>query len=750
MHWNKKNNRMIKMDTHSRIGLVLAGCLTVLISIGCAQQKAYEGPSSNQARLKGNGLVTAGKFRSVVIEDVDNDGNLDVVGGAASPGMVTISYGDGKGAVSEAQILPVHGEVRSVTVADFNEDGLEDIAFSVERETTGIRLWMNQTSRQWKQENGPTKTNRYENIKAADVNGDGHMDIIGANSTEDANAGVQVWLGNGQGGWITESGPTTLGRYMDVLLADLNKDGALDLIGAGWGTHGALRVWLGDGSGKWSSISPLNRGSYYGVSVGDLDSDGNADILAATYKSGIQIFIGDGQGNFSWLKKGPVTYIKRRGEVQPGGKAAEVEPLGEKSFWHVLSVDLDGDNQMDIVASSLDSHGLLAWVNKGEYGWKQFEGQFPFSGIYYGMSLADLNADGYLDICAASHGEGIQIWPGNTGKAIQSRQMEIGQLPTADRLAALAAPTENDVFATVNGIAEYKIGPGDILEITYWEANVPKKEEIVIRPDGKISFGFVEDLPVNGLTVTQLDDLLTKHIRKFIRKPRIDIIVKEYNSKFITLLGAIGGRNVSAKGPGKYLLKGKTTLIEKLTMAGGPSVNADLSNVSIRRKNGESITLNLFKAIHQGDPSKDFVLNDGDVVFISTLSENDHRVYVFGEVEKPGSYTFKEHNKIRLIDIISEAGGTTAFASKSNTKIVRGDITRPEIITANLSNLLEDGDQSQNVALASGDLVYVPRSGWGSINLFAKRIRPLLELILWPARVVNDWDRAYDVVTNND
>ena len=174
-----------------------------------------------------------------------------------------------------------------------------------------------------------------------------------------------------------------------------------------------------------------------------------------------------------------------------------------------------------------------------------------------------------------------------------------------------------------------------------------------------------------------------------------------------------------------------------------------MNNINIRRKNGDSISLNLFKAIHQGDPSKDFVLDDGDVVFIPTLDENDHRVYVFGEVEAPGFYTFKD-NKIRLIDAISEAGGTTPFAAKSDTRIVRGDITKPEIITANLRNLVENGDQSQNVALVSGDMVYVPRSGWGNINLFAKRIRPLLELLLWPARVVNDWDRAYDVITDNE
>ncbi len=720
------------MTTHSRIESVLAGCLAMLLVLGCAQHKAYQASPDRPERLQAAGLVFAGKFHSVVIADMDNDGNPDIVGGASTPGLVTISYGDGNGAVSEPQFLPVHGEVRSVAVADFNEDGLNDIVFSVQRETAGIRLWMNQSDRKWKQENGPTRLNKYQNIKTADVNGDGHMDVIAANSTEDSNAGVQVWLGNGKGGWIAESGPTTLGRYMDVAVADLNKDGFPDLIGAGWGISGALRVWIGDGTGRWLSIAPLNKGSYYGVSVGDLDGDGNLDILAATHKGGIQMYIADGKGDFNWLEKG-----------------LEVESLGESSFWNAVSVDLNGDGRNDIIASSLDSMGLRAWLNKGKHSWEQFDGLFPSTGIYHGIALADLNADGHLDICATSYGEGIQIWPGNTGAAIKARQMEIEQLPTADRLAAMQAPLENAVFATVNGIEEYKVGPGDLIEITYWEANTPKKEEIVIRPDGKISFGFAEDLYVNGLTLSQLDNLLTKHIKKYLRKPRLDVIVKEYNSKTVTLLGAIQYRNQADTGPGKYKLRGKTTLLESLTKAGGPSERANLNSVNIRRKNGDSVNINLFKAINQGDPSKDFVLDDGDVVFIPTLDKDGRRVYVFGEVETPGTYTF-ESEKIRLIDAISEAGGPTVFASQSDTKIVRGDITKPEVITANLKGLLEKGDQSQNVALLAGDLVYVPRSGWGNINFFAKRIRPLLELILWPARVVNDWDRAYDVITNEE
>ncbi len=83
-----------------------------------------------------------------------------------------------------------------------------------------------------------------------------------------------------------------------------------------------------------------------------------------------------------------------------------------------------------------------------------------------------------------------------------------------------------------------------------------------------------------------------------------------------------------------------------------------------------------------------------------------------------------------MFDAISEAGGATVFASTEITRVVRGDPTSPEFITADLKSLIEEGDLSQNVVLASGDMVYVPRSGWGDINFYNKRIRPLFELLL--------------------
>lgn len=721
-----KNQKIIP---HLKNGLLFVGCVA-LIAFGCAQNKRYETPV---IKSKSDGLASAGNFYAVAVEDLDNDGYLDVVGGASTPGMVTINYGDGRGGISEPQILPVKGDVRSVAVADFNEDGLNDIVFTLQRETSGIRLWINQSDRQWKNSKGPIAINTYMSVKTGDVNEDGHFDLIAANSTSETQAGIQIWLGDGKGGWLKESGPTVTGKYMDVALADFNGDRKLDLVGAGWGTNGALRVWSGDGAGHWSAAYRISQGSFYGIKIGDVDADENLDILVGAYRANTKIFLGDGKGRFRRIKS-PADHLKRNVQANPEKyKTVEKEytQIAGDSFWTVLPVDLDSDGAVDIVASSVNQRGILAWQNRGKNLWKLVKGQFPSTGTYYEMVLADLNNDGYPEICAASSGEGIKIWQGKPDASLTPRHMGIEQLADKNRLAALEAPLENNVFATINGMTEYKIGPGDVIEITFWDGNEPKKEDILVRQDGQISFGFVEDLPVNGLTPSQLDDLLTKKIGEYVRKPRIDVVVKEYNSKVVTLLGAIIYKGYAGTGPGEYKLSGKTTLLEALTKAGGPSKDADLKNVSIRRKDGRTISLDLFATIHKGDPEQDLVLDHKDVVFVPTFDKKGNRVYVFGEVAKPGAYMYSG-TEMRLFDAISEAGGATVFAASWSTKIIRGDPIRPEIISANLKNLIEEGDHSQNIVLASGDLVYVPRNGFGEVNLLMDRIRPLYELILSP------------------
>ena len=128
------------------------------------------------------------------------------------------------------------------------------------------------------------------------------------------------------------------------------------------------------------------------------------------------------------------------------------------------------------------------------------------------------------------------------------------------------------------------------------------------------------------------------------------------------------------------------------------------------------------------------MLNDGDLIFLPTLDIAGNRVHVFGEVEKPGTYAFKSSN-IRLADVISEAGGPTVFAAEAETRVVRGEIAKPEILIADLRGLIENGDQSQNVSLVNGDLVYVPRSWIGDVNRLSEQLMPLWQLLKGPGSV---------------
>ena len=156
------------------------------------------------------------------------------------------------------------------------------------------------------------------------------------------------------------------------------------------------------------------------------------------------------------------------------------------------------------------------------------------------------------------------------------------------------------------------------------------------------------------------------------------------------------------------------------------------------------IKVDLYKAVTVGDRTQDPVLDHEDLIYVPRLSQDSSsRVYVFGEVRKPGTYSFTTAN-MKLFDAISMAGGPTIFARPEETRIVRGDITAPEVIAADVKALVEQGSQGQNIDLANGDLVYVPRSSIGSVKLFIDQIRPIFNLITLPARSVTEVDNARD------
>jgi len=333
-------------------------------------------------------------------------------------------------------------------------------------------------------------------------------------------------------------------------------------------------------------------------------------------------------------------------------------------------------------------------------------------------------------------------------------------------IAAMAAVTGNNSFTERRGTPEYLLGPGDVLRITFWEGAKSTEYIAEVRSDGKISYAFMDDVVVSGRTVGELHEALVEGLKSYIRSPRLEVVVKEYKSKSVLLFGQINKIPPGPSGPGKYPLRGRTTILDLIVSAGGPVMgrggsftgmgqtqvvvgdeggNADMRNVELLRK-GRRFTLNLYDVMFKGDLSQNVIVDSGDMVTVPELPIFGERIYVLGEVNSQGIYRLKDASD--LLASLALAGGPTRLAIKSDIKIIRGyqeNKNAPIILSASYDDITKQGDISQNVALKNGDIVWVPRILIGDVNEFIINTIPLLDYLLIPGKY-RDAYGTYDMM----
>ena len=131
------------------------------------------------------------------------------------------------------------------------------------------------------------------------------------------------------------------------------------------------------------------------------------------------------------------------------------------------------------------------------------------------------------------------------------------------------SPTTGVVKGKVpKGYLDTRIGPGDVLEVTVLgEASLPRAYRV--EPDGTIDFPYARRVKAVGLTPPQLARELSKRLaRGYFRAPQVYVHVKEYNSKRITVFGAV-------KKAGIFPYKVNMDIVQAITVAGGFKDNAD-------------------------------------------------------------------------------------------------------------------------------------------------------------------------------
>jgi len=154
----------------------------------------------------------------------------------------------------------------------------------------------------------------------------------------------------------------------------------------------------------------------------------------------------------------------------------------------------------------------------------------------------------------------------------------------------------------------YRIGPEDVLQVSVWK-NMDISRSVVVRPDGKISLPLVNDVQAAGLTPLELRDVLTKKLADYMPTPEVSIIVSDIKSFKVSVIGEVPR-------PGRYELKGWTTVLDVLALAGGFTQFASRSNIVILQSDGKTMKRIPFNYNKVASGQENFYLRNGDIVLV--------------------------------------------------------------------------------------------------------------------------------------
>jgi polysaccharide export outer membrane protein len=224
-----------------------------------------------------------------------------------------------------------------------------------------------------------------------------------------------------------------------------------------------------------------------------------------------------------------------------------------------------------------------------------------------------------------------------------------------------------------------------------------------VQTNGTISLPLLGEVPVVGLTVSELKQKLTSLLaRDFLVNPQVDVKIKEYQSQFVTVLGEVNS-------PGRKGLRGRTRLIDVLVEAGGFTPRAS-GEVSITRGEGtfEGGGRVLRLRFGSASPSAidqinmELLLRSGDI--ITALPK--FYVTVEGEVTRPGRYVLD--GDLTVTGAISTAGGLTRYG-KNDVQVRRVDAQtgKTTIIKVDLKDVRKG--KKPDPPLLPNDVVTVPR-----------------------------------------
>jgi polysaccharide export outer membrane protein len=295
----------------------------------------------------------------------------------------------------------------------------------------------------------------------------------------------------------------------------------------------------------------------------------------------------------------------------------------------------------------------------------------------------------------------------------------IANVPRDDSRDHLALNSK--ILAMANSDSrDYKLGPGDLLELSVFDIAELSKIKARVPSEGLITIPLAGPVLAAGKTAIELEKTLVAALSaKYIRNPQVSVFVLEHHSQKISVLGAV-------KKPGVFEVSGPRSIVDMLAMSEGLTEQADHVIYLIRRvvkssrpgtpvseqqdawdrKSAQEavVGINLEELLLNGKEELNAPLQPGDVIHVPKAGS----FFVGGAVQKPGAYPLIRRN-VSVDQAIIEAGGVTYTADFENVRIFREhEGQKKEIIEVNL-NEIEQGKKGPLVM--KNDVILVSRHG---------------------------------------
>ncbi len=180
---------------------------------------------------------------------------------------------------------------------------------------------------------------------------------------------------------------------------------------------------------------------------------------------------------------------------------------------------------------------------------------------------------------------------------------------------AKVSAVASGVEAPITEEREYYLDIGDVVDVSVWQIPDLSRPEVIVRPDGKISFPLIGDIKAEGMTLTQLDNIITEKLTTYVKSPEVSVMIRRFGetANKVVVLGEI-------MSPGVYKFGSVPTITEVIASAGGYTKYAVLNSIMVIR--GEVGTkpevnrVNFAQILKNGRIAQNIFLKPNDIVYV--------------------------------------------------------------------------------------------------------------------------------------